>query len=115
MLSFFIFFLLRTIALPIKLTNLQTYKLLDWFPSERNNRTRGSTHGIQGNHGHYSNGPFELHTYDAVMSTVKDLHITQYEQLERQVEETLTFFRKGSMLSMDIQVFFFFFFQKNKE
>jgi hypothetical protein len=47
--------------------------------------------------------PFEAHAYEALITTVKALEIQEFGRVDRAVQDTLTYFRQGSLIPVAIQ------------
>ncbi len=48
--------------------------------------------------------PFELHVYESVLATLKDLHTQEHVSIKGRVDEILQHFSSGDMLSVEVQV-----------
>lgn len=47
--------------------------------------------------------PFEIHAYEAILATAKQLQTQELDGVSRSVNEVLGHFKEGSILSIDIQ------------
>lgn len=63
----------------------------------RGEKPNGSENGFQVQH-HHIPIPFEYHAFEALLTTVKVLETQEFVKLNQSVQETLAYFKSGSLL-----------------